>query len=91
MESKGSATFAEKMKEQKWIKTEQVIECLKNEPNVEQEYRHHLGGRMCTTHWLEYSSQSGEICDSRDWNSDVWFTEAEFLEMHVDEWWMREG
>lgn len=36
-----SPTFAEKtMEEKKWIKTEQMLEDLMNDPNNEQEYTH---------------------------------------------------
>ena len=30
--------------EKKWIKTEQMLEGLKGEPDVEQQYCHYLGG-----------------------------------------------
>ncbi len=86
----GSLTFAEKMEERKWITTEQMLENLKNEPDVEQEYRHHLGGILRSTHWLEYSSQRHEIGDSTDWKDSSWHSEDEFLEMHRGEWWMKE-
>ena len=43
--------------EKKWIKTEQMLEALKSEPNVEQQYCHYLGGILRSTHWLEYSSK----------------------------------
>lgn len=32
------------MEKKKWIKTEQMLEALKNDPNNEQEYTHYLGG-----------------------------------------------
>ena len=39
--------------EKKWIKTEQMLEMLKGEPDVEQQYCHYLGGILRSTHWLE--------------------------------------
>ena len=52
--SAGSSTFAAKRHmEKKWIKTEQMLEVLKGEPDVEQQYCHYLGGILRSTHWLE--------------------------------------
>ncbi len=79
------------MEEKKWIKTEEVVEMLKSEPNVEQEYRHHLGGFLRSTHWLEYSSERDQIGDSKNWDDYYWCSVDEFLEMHKDEWWMRDA
>ncbi len=78
------------MKEKNWIKTEQVIENLKNEPDVEHQYCHHICGILRSTHWLEYSSERKEIGESTDWYEYYWFTVDEFLDIHKDEWWMRE-
>ena len=50
--------------EKKWIKTEQMLEVLKGEPDVEQQYCHYLGGILRSTHWLEYSSKRKKIGDS---------------------------
>ena len=76
--------------EKKWIMTEQMLEMLKREPDVEQQYRHHLGGGLCSTHWLEYSSKNNRYGDSTNWFDSTWYTESEFLELHAGEWWMRE-
>ena len=76
--------------EKKWIKTEQMLELLKNEPDVEQQYCRNLGGILRSTHWLCYSSEKDQYGDSTDWGDYDWFTEAEFLQYHAGGWWMRE-
>ena len=76
--------------EKKWIKTEQMLENLRNEPDTEQQYCHYLGGILRSTHWLEYSSKKDKYGDSLNWNDYCWFSKDEYLELHSDEWWMRE-
>ena len=76
--------------EEKWIKTEQMLEILKGEPDVEQQYCLHLGGCLRSTHWLEYSSKNNRYGDSTNWFDSTWYTESEFIELHAGEWWMRE-
>lgn len=89
--SKRSPTFAEKtMEQKKWMKTEQMLEVLKNDPNNEQQYAHNLGGILRSTHWLEYNSEKNLFGDSTDWNNYAWYSEAEFLELYAGHWWMRE-
>jgi hypothetical protein len=76
--------------EKKWINTEQMLEVLKGEPDVEQQYCHYLGGILRSTHWLEYSSKKKKFGDSTNWFDYAWYTESEFVEIHAGEWWMRE-
>ncbi len=76
--------------EQKWIKTEQMLETLRNEPDTEQQYCHHLGGILRSTHWLKYDPKKKEFGDSSDWFGYTWYSEDEFMNIHADEWWMRE-
>ena len=75
--------------EKKWITTEQMLEVLKREPDVEHQYCHYLGGILRSTHWLEYSSKREQYGDSTNWLDYSWYTESEFLEVHAGEWWMR--
>ena len=75
--------------EKKWIKTEQMLEVLKSEPNVEQQYCHYLGGILRSTHWLEYSSTKNLYGDSTNWDDYTWYSESEFLEIHAGEWWKK--
>ena len=77
------------MEEQKWITTEQMLENLRNEPDTEQQYCHHLGGILRSTHWLEYSSKKDQYVDSINISYD-WYIKEEFLKIHEGEWWMRE-
>jgi hypothetical protein len=79
-----------KAMEKKWITTEQMLEILKSEPDSEQQYSHHLGGILRSTRWLEYSIDKNLYGESANWFDYTWYTEAEFLEIHADEWWMRE-
>ena len=76
--------------EKKWIKTEQMLEALKSEADVEQQYCHYLGGIQRSTHWLEYSSKRDQYGDSTNWLDYTWYSEDECLEIHSGEWWMRE-
>ncbi len=79
------------MMKKEWISTKEMLEVLKQEPDTEQEYRHHLGGMLRSTHWLKYSSQKNEFGDSTDWDSYIWFTEEEFQEFYDGHKWMRDG
>ncbi|MBQ7427655.1 MAG: hypothetical protein IJV20_10470 [Prevotella sp.] len=76
--------------EKKWIKTEKMLEALRNDPDNEQEYTHHLGGILRTTHWLIYDSDKGQFGDSMDWGGYNWYTEAEFLKNYAGHWWHRD-
>ena len=79
------------MTEKKWIKTEQMLEALRQEPDTEQEYTHYLGGMLRATHWLKYSSEENKYGDSTDWDDYAWFTEKEFLDLHPNHWWHRDA
>ena len=74
----------------KWIKTEQMLEVLKSEPDIEQQYCHYLGGILRSTHWLKYSSKRELYGDSTNWSDCTWHTEAEFVEIYAGKWWLRE-
>ena len=76
--------------EKKWMRTEQMLEVLKAEPDVEQQYCHTHGGILRSTHWLIYSSDKNQIAESTDWNEYDWFSEPEFLAFHPRELWLRE-
>lgn len=78
------------MEEKKWIKTEQMLEDLKNDPDNEQQYTHYLGGILRSTHWLIYNSKKGLFGDSCDWGYYDWYTRSEYLEIHSNEWWRRD-
>ena len=58
--------------EKKWITTEQMLEVLKREPDVEHQYCHYLGGILRSTHWLEYSSKREQYGDSTNWLDYSW-------------------
>ncbi len=77
--------------ESKWIKTEEMVEMLKQEPNTEQEYSHYIGGILRSTHWLKYASKKKEIGESTNWFDYYWFTEAEFLKEYKNHWWHRDA
>ena len=76
------------MKEKKWITTEQMLENLRNAPDVEQQYCHHICGILRSTHWLMYSSEKKKYGDSTNIHYD-WYSKEEFLEV-LKGWWMRE-
>ena len=76
--------------ERRWITTEQMLKVLKDEPNIEQQYCHYLGGILRSTHWLKYSSNYNKYGDSTNWFDYVWYTEADFVKIHAGEWWLRE-
>lgn len=76
--------------EMKWIKTEEMLENLRNEPDVEQQYARHLGGILRSTHWLRYDSKRDLYGDSLNISFD-WFTREEFLSLFGDGWWCREA
>lgn len=76
--------------EMKWIKTEEMLENLRKEPGVEQQYARHLGGILRSTHWLKYDGERDLYGDSTDWDEFDWFTREEFLSLFGHEWWCRE-
>lgn len=77
--------------ERKWIKTEQMLEALQNDPDNEQEYTFSIGGILRSTHWLIYDSEKGLIGNSTNWENYDWYTEEEFLEIYADKWWKRDA
>ena len=78
------------MAEQKWIKTEQMLEALRNDPDNEQEYTHYLGGILRSTHWLIYNPKRKKFGDSVDWFHYAWYKEEEFLKAYEGHWWRRD-
>ena len=76
--------------ERKWIKTAEMLENLRNEPSVEQQYARALGSLLRSTHWLIYIPEKDEYGDSTDWVEYAWFTHEEFLSCFGDGWWCRE-
>ena len=77
------------MEESKWIKTEQMLENLRNNPDVDYSYSHWLGGILRSTHFLLYDSSKDKFGDSMDWKGYDWYTEAEFLNRYAGHWWMK--
>ena len=77
------------MEDRKWISTEEMIEALRNEPDVDQQYCHYICGILRSTHWLMYSSKKDRYGDSINIHYD-WYTKDDFLKIHAGEWWMRE-
>ncbi len=76
--------------EQKWIKTEEMLENLHNEPGVEQQYARYLGPILRSTHWLKYDAEQDLYGDSTEWDEFAWFTREKFLSIIGDGWWYRE-
>lgn len=79
------------MEQKNWIKTEQMLEALKNDPNNEHEYRHWIGGILFSTHWLIFDPKKALYGDSLNWKEYDWYTEEEYLEIHAGEWWHRDA
>ena len=75
--------------EQKWVKTEEMLENLRKEPGVEQQYVRHLGGILRSTHWLKYDGERDLYGDSVNISFD-WFSREEFLSCCGGGWWCRE-
>ena len=76
--------------EQKWIKTEEMLENLRNEPGEEQQYARYLGPMLRSTHWLKYDAELDLYGDSTEWDEFAWFTRENFLSVIGDGWWCRE-
>ena len=76
--------------EQKWIKTEEMLENLRNEPGVEQQYVRYLGPILRSTHWLKYDAEQDLYGDSTEWDEIAWLTRENFLSIIGDGWWCRE-
>ena len=78
------------MEEKKWITTEQMLEALRNNPDIEHEYTHYLGGILRSTHWLVFDSKKGIFGDSTDWRNYDWYTEDDFLMDYARHWWRQD-
>ena len=78
------------MEKRKIIGTVDVLENLKREPDVEQQYTHYLGGILRSTHWLEYKSETQEVRDSMELDEYKLMTEREFLSWFEGHWWSRD-
>lgn len=76
--------------EMKWIKTKDMLENLRNEPGVEQQYVRYLGPILRSTHWLKYDAEKDLYGDSSNWIDFSWFTREDFLSIIGDGWWCRE-
>ena len=79
------------MENSDWIKTEQMLEALKNDPDNGHEYRHYICSFLLSTHWLIYDSKKnlfGDSCESIRYD---WYTEEEYLSIHENEWWHRDA
>ena len=89
---KRSTNFAQKvMKEKRWIKTEQMLEVLKNDADNEQEYTLSIGGVLFATHWLVYDSKRETYGFSSDWYNYEWYSEDELLDIYKERWWRRDA
>lgn len=84
------AITADKWKN-RWITTEQMLNDLKKDADNEQEYTHHIGGILRSTHWLIYDSKKKQFSHSTNWTDYDWYTEAEFLDDYEGHWWMRDA
>ena len=78
------------MEKSKWIGTEQMLQALKNDPDNEQEYTHHLGGVLRSTHWLKYDMVKDQFGDSTNWYMYDWYTEAVVLNAYAGHLWRRD-
>ncbi len=79
------------MEKQNWIKTEQMLKNLENDPDNEHEYRRWLGGFLFSTHWLFYDSSKQLFKDSTDGGNYNSFSKEEALEFLGDCWWHRDA
>lgn len=76
--------------ERKWIKTEEMLENLRNEPGKEQQYTFYMGPILRSTHWLVYDLKKDLYGDSTDWKEYSWFTREEYLSIRGGMWWSRD-
>ena len=75
--------------EKKWIKTEQMLEALKKDPDNEHEYCLAIaGGFLRSTHWFVYDTKKQLYGYTRDWPYD-WSSESELMELYAGCYWMR--
>ena len=73
------------------MKTAQVVDALKNDPNNEHEYRRWLGGILFSTYWIVYDSNKRGFGVSQDWKNYIWYSESEFIEDYSMYWWIKDG
>lgn len=71
----------------KWVKTTDVVEFLKSDPDNEHEFTHYLGGMLRSTYWMEYKSAEAVFALSTDWSHYEMFSESELLEYYAGHWW----
>ena len=70
-----------------WIKTEEMLEQLKNDPDVDHQYTHWLGGILRSTYFMMYDSHKDLFEVSMDWLEFEYYTESEFLECYSGHFW----
>ena len=78
-------------KESKWLTTEEVMQVLMNEPDVEMEFTASLGGMLRSTHWLTYHSREKQFADDMDWGHPTLYTADEFVQWLGNRWWRRDA
>ena len=70
----------------RWMKSKDVIEFFKSDPNNEHEFSHYLGGVLRSTYWMEYKLDIEMFGISQDWIHPDYYTEEELLEHYEGHW-----
>lgn len=74
-----------------WIKTEEMLQMMKEHPNVEMEFTHYLGSMLRSTYWGMYDSTKRRFGLSTDWDYSCEYTEKELLEFFDNHLWRRDA
>lgn len=78
------------MMKKKFTTTTQMLEALKDKPNVEHVYCHWLGGILFSTYWILYNTEKHQFGISTDGFRYVWYSEIDVLSIYAGHWWVKE-
>ena len=70
-----------------WIKTEQMLDDVREHPGEERQYTYYVGPGLTSTHRLVYDAERDLYGDSVDWCEYYWCTREEFMRARGDRWW----
>lgn len=71
----------------RWIRTEQMLDDVREHPNEDRQYTYLVGAGLVSTHWLMYDAERDLYGDSVDWFEYAWYTREEFLAGRGERWW----
>lgn len=73
-----------------WIKTDEMLQMMKEHPNEEMEFTHYQGGFLRSTYWGMYDCKKQRFGLSTEWDYSCDYTEKELLGFYNGHLWHRD-